>query len=215
MSKKPTEGPTLAEIMADFEEQFPSIAALPDDHPAYALIGRVAAAWANLEHKLDRIIWLLAGGSDQTIACITGQLMGAQPRVSAIVSLLKLRIKDRKKAPLANELVDQFVNLKNRLYESNDRRNRLVHDAWYIKLKSQTTAQFRSMPFKDPHFGVQDVSEDYIKDTLAKIARRTKTVDDLSDSVESALESWHEKLPKPRPAWTGRTGPLSESYKDK
>ena len=34
---------------------------LPDNHPAYSLIGRVAAEWARLEHILDTIIWELAG----------------------------------------------------------------------------------------------------------------------------------------------------------
>jgi hypothetical protein len=30
---------------------------LPAEHPAYALIGRVAAEWAQLEHALDIILW--------------------------------------------------------------------------------------------------------------------------------------------------------------
>ena len=33
------------------------VCSLPDAHPFYALIGRVAAEWARLEHNLDLIIW--------------------------------------------------------------------------------------------------------------------------------------------------------------
>jgi hypothetical protein len=34
---------------------------LPEDHPFYALVGRVASEWAHLEHILDTTIWDLLG----------------------------------------------------------------------------------------------------------------------------------------------------------
>ncbi len=45
---------------------------LPAKHSRYALIGRVAAEWAQLEHLLDLIIWNLLTRLDrETASCLT------------------------------------------------------------------------------------------------------------------------------------------------
>ena len=60
----------------------------PDDHPIYALVGRVAAEWSELEHQLDEIIWRLSGTSSSQAARLTSQMMGHFPRFNTILALL-------------------------------------------------------------------------------------------------------------------------------
>jgi hypothetical protein len=62
-----------------------------EDHPFFRLIGRVSAEWAQFEHTLDLVIWILVGASDPLMACVTAQVMGAQPRCNAIIALIKQR----------------------------------------------------------------------------------------------------------------------------
>jgi hypothetical protein len=64
---------------------------LPEDHPTYALIGRVAAEWARLEHKLDVMIWEMAKLPFEVGSCITGQMVGHAPRFNAISALGAIR----------------------------------------------------------------------------------------------------------------------------
>ena len=57
---------------------------LPADHSFYAMVGRVASEWSNLEHTLDLIIWDLVsfranGLGANVVACITSQIMGVAP----------------------------------------------------------------------------------------------------------------------------------------
>jgi hypothetical protein len=98
---------------------------LPADHPAYALIGRVTARWAQVEHALDEIIWELAGLDHETGSCITGQLSGYRGRIEVAYSLLIKRgmSKDTKRK------LDKLIKS---LQDPYDKRNRFVHDAWYM-----------------------------------------------------------------------------------
>jgi hypothetical protein len=57
----------------------PSIEIAPADHPIYSLVGRVASAWAHLEHALDLIIWDLSEIDPQRTACITAQNARSRP----------------------------------------------------------------------------------------------------------------------------------------
>jgi hypothetical protein len=42
---------------------------LPDDHPVYNLLGRLASDWSHVEHTLDTIIWALARIEPEAGAC--------------------------------------------------------------------------------------------------------------------------------------------------
>jgi hypothetical protein len=65
----------------------PVLSPLPEAHPLYADIGRVAAQWAHYEHILDLIIWDLAATGPEKGACISGQLVGTTPRYFAMLAL--------------------------------------------------------------------------------------------------------------------------------
>jgi hypothetical protein len=145
---------------------------LPDDHPAFALIGRVAAEWSYLEHTLDRIIWRLSKDDAASIGCITAQLMGAAPRYKAIhAQLIRLGSPPR--------IVDAVNSLMQSTFDISEKRNRIIHDVWYA-MSDLSPAQFRVWPKKDQRFGISNVDLDDIQQTLDRIRQ-------LSDRAEKFL----------------------------
>jgi hypothetical protein len=54
-------------------------------------IGCVAATWAQFEFYLNESTWELANVDRQAGACITAQMIGPNPRLKALTSLLKWR----------------------------------------------------------------------------------------------------------------------------
>jgi hypothetical protein len=153
----------------------PLVKAPPADHPVYALIGKVAANWSHLEHTLDLIIWDLTGIVPEKGACITAQMMGATNRYRTIISLLKQRA-----TPAFDKLAEATDKLMNRSYGSQEERNRIIHDAWYVY--EDQTAQFRAMPPKDQRFGVCSVDVQKIE----------KTLDSTKDLVARAGTLWRD-----------------------
>ena len=97
---------------------------LPDQNPFYALIGRVAAEWAQIEHILDLTIWDLCAADHLLASCITGQIAGQYGRFNAIHALAAAKGFDKK-------MLDRIEHLSNTTAGLSKRRNRFVHDAWY------------------------------------------------------------------------------------
>jgi len=153
----------------------------PPDHPIYALVGRVASTWAHLEHTLDLIIWDLVGIEAERVACVTAQIIGATPRYRTIVSLLKQR-----KSAAFDKLAKKTEELMQKTYGPTEKRNRIVHDSWYITDK-KATAQFRSMPTKDARFGICEVDDNEIKALLEEANKLIKLASDLRVEVLALL----------------------------
>lgn len=148
---------------------------LPPDDPLYALIGRVVAEWAQLEHVLDLTIWELAEGRKDIGSCITGQMMGHAPRFKAIAALAELRGHDKK-------VLSEIELLKNKVFGIAELRNRYIHDAWYSRRSTQDTsevAQFRSYSVKHDKFGLFPIETDQIEKCIKKIRSRTKAMSKL------------------------------------
>ena len=176
----------------------------PDgDHPIYAAVGNIAAEWAYFEHVLDQIIGDLLDNIDNArIACMTAQIMGAAPRYRAIIALLKLEESLPRKAdssPAPDSLINKVNSLQNRTYDIADRRNRIVHDPWYVQPTNDQPSQFRSMPSKEPRYGMKDVDRAYLSETYEKIVDLVVEASKLRVSVCNALASWRGKPPPPQP----------------
>lgn len=150
---------------------------LPAEHPFYALIGHVTSEWSHLEHALDQIIWDLSGIPPHLGACITGQIMGASPRFLAIIALATAKGIDAAKIEKVRELMNQTFSVQ-------EERNRIIHDPWYLELKTESPGQFKSMPKKDLRYGMADVEQHQIEQLKDRIARRTN----------SARALWNELL---------------------
>jgi hypothetical protein len=145
---------------------------LPADHPMHNLVGRVASEWSHVEHFLDVIIWHLAQLDEATGACLTSQIMGSFGRITAIYALCINQKKDEK-------VLKQVQELRQKMRGVQDRRNRILHDAWYVEDASQQTEQFKSMAKDESLIGFHPVDEAFIKETLDKMARRLKEAGEL------------------------------------
>jgi hypothetical protein len=166
----------------------------PADHPIYALVGRVASKWAQLEHDLDTIIWKLAGIADKLGVCITAQMMGVWPRFNAIQSLL---IQRSNEMPILTELIKEVNTLSNDSRDASERRNRIIHDPWYIIIDlseqaaqlDEQTDQPRSMPRSDRIYGLLDRDRDDILATLKDINKLSEGALVLKRKITSGLSA--------------------------
>jgi hypothetical protein len=152
---------------------------LPPDHPIHALVGRVAADWAMVEHLLDITIWHLTGLSESMGACLTGQIMGSYGRMATIHSLCLHRNLDEK-------ILKRISEITRSLKGSQDRRNGILHDAWYFEHTEKRTEQFKSMARDEWLFGFHAVDEAFLHETLDKIARRIVDVTALREMIYAA-----------------------------
>jgi hypothetical protein len=160
----------------------------PANHEIYNLIGRVAAGWSNLEHELDRIIWLLLPTVSAEAACVTSQLMGATPRYRTIIA--QLTLKHRQTLNTAFEkLISRVNKLMRDTYNTQDQRNRIIHDAWYFDSARDSAAQFRSWPLKDLRFGINPVDLGDIEKTLVEIDALFARAQALFKDIETASPS--------------------------
>jgi hypothetical protein len=155
---------------------------LPADHSAYALIGRVAAEWARLEHILDAIIWDIVGIRFETGSCITGQMIGHRPRFNAISALGTLR-------GLNAKILSDIETHQGKTSELAKKRNRIVHDAWFIESGTGQIGQFRSVLPKADTFGIEDIDPEKVGDIIKKIADRCNSILQLRDQILAELRS--------------------------
>jgi hypothetical protein len=160
----------------------PPVEIAPNDHPIYSLVGRAASAWAHLEHTLDLIIWDLVGREPERIACITAQLIGATNRYKAIESLLL-----HKKNPKLVKALEHIRKLKQKTYDPQEDRNRIIHDPWY--LYDTDAAQFRAMPPKDPRFGVCKIDVSTIEALITNANNLAERAAEIRAEIGTALAS--------------------------
>jgi hypothetical protein len=161
---------------------------LPDDHPAYGLIGLITSECARIEHFLDATIFEFAGLQSQARmgACITGQMIGMYPRYQA---LHQLALEAGAPAAIQKEIgrLEQTSN------SVATRRNRAVHDAWMEEATTKEIAQFRTKTKKEPAYGPDIISLDTLKDDLAFIRQHLERVMKLRSDV------WELYRQKPLP----------------
>src|ERR1700752_1123413 len=134
-------------------EEFPSrhFIWVPDDHEVLSRIGLIATQWARLEHQLDRIIyWLMGRAAGVAVQCIVSQLMGAAPRYRAIIALAK-----RTRIPA--EIIKKIEAAMNKTFEVAERRNRVVHDVWYVEESSGDLYTEKAISPKTSEYGLQKV----------------------------------------------------------
>jgi hypothetical protein len=151
----------------------------PPDHPIHNLVGRVASNWAHIEHLLDIIIWEMIGTADIVGACITSQIPGAAGRLEAIKALCMQKSFDAACLKLLNQIGGQ-INVP------QTRRNRIVHDPWYVGA-SEETAQFKAMPRNEYEHGFKPVDEQFILRTLEMIEQNRSQIAALRRAIQIEL----------------------------
>lgn len=171
MPKKPPKKPPIVGSLRATEAPDTFSATLtvfdqpPDNHPIYNLVGRVAAEWARLEHELDLIIWALAGIVPERGSCFTAQIIGHSNRCFTIIALATHN-------GISQEIIDRVEKLRNRIFGISERRNRIIHDPWYVDYQGSMTAQFKSMPKKELKYGITEVADAEINSVISIIRDR-------------------------------------------
>jgi hypothetical protein len=172
------------------------------DHPIYNLIGRNAAKMSRFEHEQDKIIWRLAGVSDEIGSCLTSAVIGYGNRFHIIVGLMKtLGVKDG--------LIERMEKLGFVVSDAAEERNRYIHDAWFEESSSKTLHQHRAVSRKEikkkkgqkMEVGLRPSSTDKLESTINDIdghikrltALRDEILDELHASPDKSHESPHEK----------------------
>jgi hypothetical protein len=70
-------------------------------------------------------------------------------------------------------------------YEPAERRNRIIHDPWLIV--DAKAAQFRSMPTKDPRFGICEIDKANIEEFLRNAEDLIRRATSLRQEILEAL----------------------------
>jgi len=121
-----------------------------------------------------------------TGAAITAQILGAGNRFRTILALVS-------RQNLSSKIRGSVNELMRRSFDPNERRNRIVHDAWFVQLASGQPAQFRSMATKDLRFGLVEIEQAEIDKTISDISGLTVRVNALREQILNELP--HEKHP--------------------
>jgi hypothetical protein len=163
---------------------------LPEHHPFYAIVGRVISEWSHVEHILDETIWGLLGASDEKsqvlAACVTSQIMGVGPRCKAILTLCGA-------LGIDNAISNPFKNIMHNSHDTNEWRNRYVHDYWVMMSEPGKATQFRAMSYRDQRFGFVEISKDEIQKNLEKIRDFQKTATNGRVAVLAAFAALSKK----------------------
>ena len=161
---------------------------LPEDHPFYPLIGRVASEWAQLEHVLDLIIWdMTDGDKGDKIAnsCVTGQIMSHFPRFKAILALAEHRGYNK-------ATISEIKSLRDKMFSVSEKRNRIIHDAWVLQIFGEgmkEVGQLKSYTEKDKTFGFSPISETDMLDCINEIRGKTKKISALRSKLLDGQKS--------------------------
>ncbi len=161
---------------------------LPEKHPFYALIGRVVAEWARLEHELDLIIWDLAKTDPAVNSCMTGQIGSYTARFEAIAALTQLRGRHNK------SMERRITGLRGQIGSSAKERARYVHDAWFIRSSGDQpgdineVGRFSNFSVKGKKFGFLPIAEEEAHNFIEKIKQHTESVSKLRSDLSGKLK---------------------------
>lgn len=169
---------------------------LPDDHPFFPVIGQVSAEWAQLEHSLDLIIWDLAAIGDKLGPCLTSQIFGATNRYRTIILLASQLGYDK-------PLIERIATLMNKTFDVQEKRNRIVHDAWYGEVGGDSTTQYRALPYRTKELGLIEIDHNSVRATIAEIKRRKEQIWELRNALLSAPTSLDRPRTPPPPELSG------------
>jgi hypothetical protein len=85
-------------------------------------------------------------------------------------------------------LVAKTQDIANKSNGPGDKRNRAVHDPWYMYTQTEQAAQFKAMPQKDYRYGIYPVDLENLEMTLAEIARFSNRVTALRTAISDTIK---------------------------
>jgi hypothetical protein len=96
---------------------------MKEDSPYLAAIGEMIVAWAFFEHRLDVMIFNLAGSKEWGFR-IPSQLAGQASKFKAMIDLCRLRL-------VPEHLIEELNKISQDSTALSLRRNRFIHDPWF------------------------------------------------------------------------------------
>ena len=155
--------------------------------PVYAdLIASAANRWAYLEYYVNCSIWLLADVKPAIGACLTSQMYTLNSKLSALLSLLKLRKAD-------TALIDKVNKFASSVRDALDARNRDVHDIWLNdNINKDQMGKLRITADKVLRFHIDEVKSDALVNDNEIIERRRVEAGEIMEAIKAALPSLPE-----------------------
>ena len=162
--------------------------------PLLKSIGYVVTGWAALEHEVNKVIWSLASMTDEDGACITAQFSGFLPRMRALIALAHRNGADEK---LLKDL-NKFSALADGLAR---KRNRIVHDPWYIRSdlsnlgRLEITADKKLVFEIRPHDPIEitKIAHEITDAKKLFFGLKKRLSDRLRETLKSQIEEHHGK----------------------
>jgi hypothetical protein len=146
-------------------------------------IADAANRWAYLEYYINKSIWALADVKPAIGACMTSQMYTLNAKLSALLSLLKLR-------KASEELIVRVNRFSSGVRDALDARNRLVHDIWLTdELNKSEMGKLRITSDKKLEFKIESVSLVKLTQDVQVIERRRLEAGEIAAAIESALPS--------------------------
>jgi hypothetical protein len=153
--------------MPDFKGET-TFFSLPANSPHYAGVGRVASEWARLEWDIDRTSWVLAGVKEEQGACMTAQIGSIQLRLRTLIALAQLDNQPTKNISALNKFATDCNPIA-------IKRNRAIHDAWWLGSTTKKPAQLRLTADKKLDYRFREAPEgelEAIKEEIKALAAR-------------------------------------------
>jgi len=116
-------------------------------HAHYRSLGELCVSWAVLDRKLTDVASVLINRGPEVAACVFSSGENLKPRCEAIKKLVLIEplFSESEWPARLTELVNTIQN------KVAPRRNRFVHDEWYVGADEIVRVQLGSRVHKEPH----------------------------------------------------------------
>jgi hypothetical protein len=139
--------------------------------PYYNAIGKVAAAYSELEFSMNDAIWELANVARSAGVCMTAQMIGPGPRIRCLLALLKFR-----SAPKG--LIDEFNRIGEDIVGVAASRNRHLHDPISLDTESGQIQRMEATADRQVRFK-------FIATEIDELTKLTKSIYKVTDDFDS------------------------------
>ena len=125
----------------------------------YSAVGKVAVEWTRFENYVAEMVRMLAEVDNKYGGCITAQIAGMGRMLDALCALADLRSRGARDDR-------NFKRLMERIQETAERRNRVVHDLWTFDpgvtmlWPTSVRRRYRSEPAEMPTAEVEALAAD-------------------------------------------------------
>jgi hypothetical protein len=159
--------------------------------PEYAdQIAHANNNWTFLEYYVNSSIWALADVKPALGACMTSQIYTMNGRLSALLSLLKVRRASQK-------IIDKVNKFAANVRDAQDARNRTAHDMWLLdNYNPGKMGKLRITADKVLKFDIESVEIEQLRADVSTISGRRMEFSAIRQEILAALPTLPEIPPE-------------------